>query len=275
MRCARVLARLVEETRARAGQGWSGTLRLLPVVRGVVAGSKEREGRGGGKNLCVERVKSAALLPCRPIRPSRSSLRLVTPRPQLDGQSGALIWGEQFGSGADDEAVALMLGPETSSTSAAAAATVDPDVEGTGGSPEQDATGGSGGNPLYLTGWTRGALFSKVPGKANCWNFLALAAAAAAAAQKQFSSCVRVRVCVCVPIIARGLPSSFLLPFGGLVGSLLLLFFVSYCSVLALGDCFFLKNGRSEQMPKFRTTVVLSIQAYSSLQSAVARDPQI
>lgn len=87
--------------------------------------------------------------------PPSSPPKKCPPRPQLDGRSGAFIWGEQFGSGADDEAVGLMLGPEAAA-----------DAERPVGSPEQGAPpGGTGGNPLYLTGWTRGALFSKVPGK--------------------------------------------------------------------------------------------------------------
>ncbi|CAN0490796.1 unnamed protein product [Ectocarpus sp. 12 AP-2014] len=69
---------------------------------------------------------------------------------KLDGESGALVWGEQFGSGADDQAVGLVLGP----VSSAAADAV--------GSLEQEKGGGS---PLYLTGWTRGALFSKEPAR--------------------------------------------------------------------------------------------------------------
>ncbi|CAM9713464.1 unnamed protein product [Ectocarpus fasciculatus] len=74
---------------------------------------------------------------------------------KLDGESGALIWGEQFGSGADDQAVGLVLGP----VSPAAA---DAKEAGDVGSLEQEKGGGS---PLYLTGWTRGALFSKEPAR--------------------------------------------------------------------------------------------------------------
>lgn len=66
--------------------------------------------------------------------------------------SGALIWGEKFGSGADDQAVGLVLGPESSST----ADVNDPE------SRKEERTGGN--QPLYLTGWTRGALYSSVPG---------------------------------------------------------------------------------------------------------------
>lgn len=83
----------------------------------------------------------------------------ATSRPQLGGQSGALIWGEQFGSGADDEAVGLVLGPESSAGGEA--------EETVGPPPDEGATGGAGGNPLYLTGWTRGALFSKIPGEGS------------------------------------------------------------------------------------------------------------
>lgn len=68
-----------------------------------------------------------------------------------------------------------MLGPEASaSASAAAAAGTGGDTEGAViGSPEQGKPGeeGGGNNALYLTGWTRGALFSKVPGKPASWFF--------------------------------------------------------------------------------------------------------
>lgn len=73
---------------------------------------------------------------------------------QLDGHDGQLIWGAQFGSGAGDQAVGLVLGPETSVG-----------VEPKASEEERGGRGGAGGaSPLYLTGWTRGALYSSVPG---------------------------------------------------------------------------------------------------------------
>ncbi|CAM9844431.1 unnamed protein product, partial [Laminaria digitata] len=77
---------------------------------------------------------------------------------KLDGKSGKLIWGAQFGSGAGDQAVGLVLGPETS-----AGAELRTSEEG--GQGEGRGEGGAdGSSPLYLTGWTRGALYSSVPG---------------------------------------------------------------------------------------------------------------
>ncbi|CAM9135994.1 unnamed protein product [Scytosiphon promiscuus] len=74
---------------------------------------------------------------------------------KLDGQTGDLVWGEQFGSGADDEAVALVLGPDAPAGTVGANEAI--------GSLDEEVT--DVGNSLYLTGWTRGALFSNVPAR--------------------------------------------------------------------------------------------------------------
>lgn len=107
-------------------------------------------------NVTVRATRTVDSSSQHPPRTGQHSALCARRRLQLDGESGALVWGEQFGSGADDQAVGLVLGP----VSSAAADAV--------GSLEQEKGGGS---PLYLTGWTRGALFSKEPGEclASAW----------------------------------------------------------------------------------------------------------
>ena len=88
-----------------------------------------------------------------------------------------------------------MLGPVASASAASAAAG---DTEETvGGSPGQDNTGQGGGNPLYLTGWTRGALFSKVPGEPR-WLVVSFWRVRG---RDVLCTCTCVCVCVCVGFV--------------------------------------------------------------------------
>lgn len=83
---------------------------------------------------------------------------------QLDGHSGRFLWGAQFGSEEDDQATGIVLGPVSSSSSSGGVYRA--------GDKEGSEVGRAGGvlensyPSLYLTGWTRGALYSILPGAA-------------------------------------------------------------------------------------------------------------
>lgn len=88
---------------------------------------------------------------------------------QLDGSSGSLLWGEQFGSGADDHAVGLVVGPAIAAGTAVSSNQGAPVGAESAGEEREVGEIGAGGdtNALYLTGWTRGALYSNVAGTSH------------------------------------------------------------------------------------------------------------